>query len=152
MSVPDPGSERGEKRVLDGEATSLAQKKAASLQQAFENWIFKDPKRAADLVETYNALFNSTRPREYYGSHMIFPGIASDITLRPHQKNAIAHALYGGNALRKEAMARLKAGEKQGRQTFYFDRNRRNELRNAAKQAGQKPQEKQHSKDAPAVE
>lgn len=99
MSVPDPGSERGEKRVLDGEATSLAQKKAASLQQAFENWIFKDPKRAADLVETYNALFNSTRPREYDGSHMIFPGMASDITLRPHQKNAIAHALYGGNAL-----------------------------------------------------
>lgn len=56
------------------------------------------------------------------------------------------------DAVRKTTMARLKDGEKQGRQTFYFDRNRRNELRNAAKQAGQKPQEKQHSKDAPAVE
>ncbi len=99
MTVPDPGSERGEKRVIDGEATSLVQKKAAALQQAFENWIFKDPKRAADLVETYNEKFNSFRPREYDGSKMIFPGMASDIKLRDHQKNAIAHALYGGNAL-----------------------------------------------------
>lgn len=99
MTVPDPGSERGEKRVLDGEATSLAQKKAAALQQAFENWVFKDPERAADLVETYNDKFNSMRPREYDGSHLIFPGMAADIKLREHQRNAIAHALYGGNAL-----------------------------------------------------
>ena len=99
MTVPDPGSERGEKRVIDGEATSLAQKKAAALQQAFENWVFKDPERAADLVETYNDKFNSMRPREYDGSHLIFPGMAADINLREHQRNAIAHALYGGNAL-----------------------------------------------------
>lgn len=99
MSVPDPSSERGEKRVIDGDATSLAQKKAAALQQAFADWIFKDPERATELVDRYNELFNSTRPREYDGSHMIFPGMASDITLLPHQKNAVAHALYGGNAL-----------------------------------------------------
>ncbi len=99
MTVDDPGSERGVKRVLDGEATSRAQKKAAALQQAFENWVFKDPERAADLVETYNEKFNSTRPREYDGSHLIFPGMAADIKLREHQRNAIAHALYGGNAL-----------------------------------------------------
>ncbi len=98
-TVADPNAERGEKRVIDGEATSLVQKKAAALQQAFTEWIFRDPERAADLVERYNALFNSTRPREYDGSHMVFPGMASDITLLPHQKNAVAHALYGGNTL-----------------------------------------------------
>lgn len=99
MTVEDPTSVRGVKRVLDGEATTLAQKKAAALQRAFSEWIFRDPDRAAELVETYNRLFNSVRPREYDGSHLIFPNMSADITLLPHQKNAVAHALYGGNTL-----------------------------------------------------
>ncbi len=98
-TVEDPGSETGEKRVIDGEATALAQKKAAALQAAFADWIFRDPERAADLVERYNELFNGIRPRTFDGSHLVFHGMNSDVELRPHQKNAIARALFGGNAL-----------------------------------------------------
>ncbi|MCM1362018.1 MAG: DEAD/DEAH box helicase family protein, partial [Clostridiales bacterium] len=73
--------------------------KQKAIKQAFKEWIFKDPERREALVEKYNVLFNSNRPREYDGSHLTFPGMNPDIELREHQKNAIAHALYGGNTL-----------------------------------------------------
>jgi DNA methylase len=88
-----------EKRVLNKKETTLAQQKQESIKQVFQDWIFKDPNRRRDLVQTYNERFNSTRPREYDGSHINFAGISPEITLRTHQLNAIAHILYGGNTL-----------------------------------------------------
>lgn len=88
-----------EKNVLDDKATAAARQKQRAIKEAFKEWIFKDPERREFLVERYNVLFNSTKPREYDGSHLSFPGMNPDITLKPHQKNAIAHALYGGNTL-----------------------------------------------------
>lgn len=88
-----------EKRVVDYEATKLAQRKAEKIRETFKNWIFKDPDRRAELVEKYNRTYNSIRPREYDGSHLSFKGMNSEIILHAHQKNAIAHALYGGNTL-----------------------------------------------------
>ena len=89
----------GEKRVLDKKATILAQQKQEMLRTAFKEWIFKDMNRREALVKKYNELFNSVRPREYDGSHIRFVGMSPEISLMPHQKNAVAHILYGGNTL-----------------------------------------------------
>lgn len=88
-----------EKRILNKKETTLAQQKQEAIKQAFKDWIWKDPKRRQALVRVYNDRFNSTRLREYDGSHINFSGISPDITLRTHQLNAIAHILYGGNTL-----------------------------------------------------
>ena len=85
--------------VLNQKETDFAQEKQKELQECFKNWIFANPERREKIVEQYNVLFNSTRPREYDGSHLEFPGMNNEITLRPHQRNAVAHALYGGNTL-----------------------------------------------------
>ena len=87
------------KRVLNKRETMLAQQKQQSIKDAFANWIWQDPQRRIALVRQYNELFNSTRPREYDGSHIHFVGMNPEITLREHQRNAIAHVLYGGNTL-----------------------------------------------------
>ena len=92
-------SEGREKRVLNQKETTLAQQKQESIRDAFKDWIWKDPERRQALVQQYNELFNSTRPREYDGSHITFGGMSPEITLREHQQNAIAHILYGGNTL-----------------------------------------------------
>lgn len=88
-----------EKRIIDYKETKLAQNKAEKIRESFKNWIFRDPNRRAELVTKYNKIYNSIRPREYDGSHLTFPGMNTDISLHSHQKNAIAHALYGGNTL-----------------------------------------------------
>jgi len=88
-----------EKRVLNSKETTLAQQKQQAIKDAFRDWIWKDPDRRRELVQLYNERFNSTRPREYDGRHLIFPGMNPEITLREHQRNAIAHDLYGGNTL-----------------------------------------------------
>lgn len=88
-----------QKRVLNKKETTLAQQKQQAIKDAFQDWIWKDPKRRQELVAKYNKMFNSTRPREFDGSHIRFGGMNSDIKLREHQKNAIAHVLYGGNTL-----------------------------------------------------
>jgi N12 class adenine-specific DNA methylase/adenine-specific DNA methylase len=88
-----------EKRVLNMKQTILAQQKQTLLQEAFRDWLWKDPRRRDRLVTMFNERFNSTRPREYEGSHLTFPGMNPEITLRPHQTNAIARILYGGNTL-----------------------------------------------------
>ena len=88
-----------EKRVLNSKETTLAQQKQQAIKNAFRDWIWKDPDRRRELVQLYNERFNSTRPREYDGRHLIFPGMNPEITLREHQLNAIAHDLYGGNTL-----------------------------------------------------
>ena len=87
------------KRVLNKKETMLAQQKQQSIKDAFANWVWQDPQRRVSLVRQYNELFNSTRPREYDGSHIHFVGMNPEITLREHQRNAIAHVLYGGNTL-----------------------------------------------------
>ena len=88
-----------ERRVLNVKETTLAQQKQQVIKDAFRDWLWKDPKRRETLVAKYNELFNSTRPREYDGSHLTFPGINPEIELREHQRNAIARILYGGNTL-----------------------------------------------------
>ena len=87
------------KRVLNKRETMLAQQKQQVIKDAFANWAWQDPQRRIALVKQYNELFNSTRPREYDGSHIKFVGMNPEITLREHQRNAIAHVLYGGNTL-----------------------------------------------------
>ena len=92
--------ENGKKTaVLNHKETTAAQAKQEAIKQAFQDWIWKDPERRNRLVRYYNDTFNSVRPREYDGSHITFDGISPEITLRPHQVNAIAHILYGGNTL-----------------------------------------------------
>jgi N12 class adenine-specific DNA methylase len=86
-------------RVLDVEATQVVQQKANAIRREFKNWIFKDANRRRDIVDTYNRTFNCVHAREYDGSHLNFPGMNSNIQLHEHQKNAIAHAIYGGNTL-----------------------------------------------------
>ena len=88
-----------EKRVLNKKETTLASQKQEAIREAFKDWIFRNPERRAALTAKYNELFNSTRPREYDGSHLKFPGMTPDIELKPHQKNAVAHVLYGDNTL-----------------------------------------------------
>ena len=92
--------ENGNKKaVFNAKETTAAQAKQEAIKQAFQDWIWKDPERRNRLVRYYNDTFNSVRPREYDGSHITFGGISPEITLRPHQVNAIAHILYGGNTL-----------------------------------------------------
>ena len=88
-----------ERRVLNSKKTTLAQQKQQAIKDAFQEWIWRDPNRQQTLVQQYNERFNSIRPREYDGSHIRFSGMSPGITLREHQKNAIAHILYGGNTL-----------------------------------------------------
>ena len=92
--------ENGNKKaVFNAKETTAAQAKQEAIKQAFQDWIWEDPARRSRLVRYYNDTFNSVRPREYDGSHIVFGGISPEITLRPHQVNAIAHILYGGNTL-----------------------------------------------------
>ncbi|MDE7262222.1 MAG: DEAD/DEAH box helicase family protein, partial [Oscillospiraceae bacterium] len=95
-TIKEDGKER---RVLNHNATTLAQQKQQLIKDAFRDWIWKDPRRRQALEKQYNELFNSIRPREYDGRHIVFGGINPEITLREHQLNAIAHVLYGGNTL-----------------------------------------------------
>ena len=110
------------KRVLNKRETMLAQQKQQVIKDAFANWVWQDPQRRIALVKQYNELFNSTRPREYEGSHIKFVGMNPEITLREHQRNAIAHVLYGGNTLlahevgagksaTRSQLKRLRAGQ-----------------------------------------
>ena len=96
-TVEDPNGK--EKRVLNKKETTLAQQKQQAIKDAFQDWIWRDPERRERLCSRYNERFNATRPREYDGSHIHFVGMNPDIKLRPHQLNAIAHVLYGGNVL-----------------------------------------------------
>ena len=95
--VTDPDGK--ERRVLNQKETTLAQQKQQAIKAAFHEWIWKDPNRRETLVAQYNELFNATRPREYDGQHITFGGMTPDIQLREHQRNAVAHILYGGNTL-----------------------------------------------------
>ena len=88
-----------EKRVLNSKETTLAQQKQQAVKDAFRDWLWQDPTRRQELCARYNELFNATRPREYDGSHIRFSGMNPEITLRRHQRDAIAHILYGGNCL-----------------------------------------------------
>lgn len=88
-----------ERRILNSRETTLAQQKQRALKNAFREWIWKDPRRRQTLVKQYNEEMNSTRPREYDGAHIRFAGMTPEIFLRPHQQNAVAHVLYGGNTL-----------------------------------------------------
>ena len=100
VRIYDTTYENGiEKRVLNQKETTLAQQKQQAIKDAFQDWIWKDPTRRQTLVKQYNEKINSLRPREYDGSHIRFSGMNPEITLREHQKNAIAHILYGGNTL-----------------------------------------------------
>jgi N12 class adenine-specific DNA methylase len=96
-TVTDPDGK--ERRVLNSKETTLAQQKQQAIRDAFQEWIWRDPDRRAELVQRYNELFNSNRPREYDGSHITFSGMNPEIHLREHQLNAVAHILYGGNTL-----------------------------------------------------
>ncbi|MDE6455336.1 MAG: helicase, partial [Dysosmobacter sp.] len=87
------------KRILNPKHTAIAQQKAEAIDQAFKDWIFRDPERRADLCATYNRIFNSKRPREYNGDHITFAGMNPEYKLEPHQRNAVARMLYGGNSL-----------------------------------------------------
>lgn len=87
-----------EKRVLNQNETTLAQQKQQAIKDAFAGWVWKDPQRRTLLVKRYNELFNSTRPREYDGSHIHFVGMNPEINLREHQRNAVAYVLYRRNA------------------------------------------------------
>ena len=96
-TVTDPDGK--ERRVLNSKETTLAQQKQQAVKDAFHDWIWKDPERRQTLTKKYNELFNSSRPREYDGQHLVFPGMNPEIKLREHQLNAVAHQLYGGNTL-----------------------------------------------------
>ena len=96
-TVTDPDGK--ERRVLNSKETTLAQQKQQAIKDAFQDWIWKHPDRRQELVTKYNELFNSNRPREYDGSHIVFSGMNPEIKLREHQLNAVAHILYGGNTL-----------------------------------------------------
>ena len=96
-TLTDPDGK--ERRVLNSKETTLAQQKQQAIKDAFQDWIWRDPDRRQELVTKYNELFNSTRPREYDGSHIVFSGMNPEIKLREHQLNAVAHILYGGNTL-----------------------------------------------------
>ena len=96
-TVTDPDGK--ERRVLNSKETTLAQQKQQAIKDAFHDWIWRDPDRRRTLTKKYNELFNSSRPREYDGRHLVFPGMNPEIKLREHQLNAVAHQLYGGNTL-----------------------------------------------------
>lgn len=96
-TIEDPDGK--ERRVLNSKETTLAQQKQQAIKDAFRDWVWKDPERRRDLVQRYNELFNSNRPREYDGQHINFSGMNPEIVLRDHQRGAVAHILYGGNTL-----------------------------------------------------
>jgi N12 class adenine-specific DNA methylase len=99
------------KPVLNKKETAIAMEKQDAIKQAFKDWVWNDPERRNSLCEMYNEKFNSIRPREYDGSHIIFPNMNPEITLRPHQLNAVAHSLYGGNTLLAHAVGAGKTYE-----------------------------------------
>ena len=99
VEVPDGLGDTKEKRVVDIDATRVVQRKADDIRKAFKSWIFRDADRREAIVQRYNELFNSIRPREFDGSALAFPMMTTDIKLHDHQKNAIAHAMFGGNTL-----------------------------------------------------
>ena len=99
------------KAVLNKKETAIAQSKQELIKQGFQDWVWRDPERREKLVRLYNEKFNSIRPREYDGSHIVFSGINPEITLREHQKNAVAHILYGGNTLLAHAVGAGKTYE-----------------------------------------
>ena len=99
------------KAILNKKETAIAQSKQELIKQGFQDWVWRDPKRREKLVRLYNEKFNSIRPREYDGSHIVFSGINPEITLREHQKNAVAHILYGGNTLLAHAVGAGKTYE-----------------------------------------
>ena len=94
--------------MLNAKETTLAPKSSRPSGRAFKDWIWRDPERRQALVRQYNEEMNATRPREYDGSHIVFGGMNPAITLREHQKNAIAHVLYGGNTLLAMRSARAR--------------------------------------------
>ena len=96
-TIHDPDG--SDKRVLNVKETMLAQQKQEQIREAFKSWIWKDPERRADLCRKYNELYNAIRPRSYNGDHIRFSGMNPEISLRPHQRNAVARMLYGGNSL-----------------------------------------------------
>ena len=98
-TIPNPDDPSKDKKVMDIEATKLVKRKAEAIKKEFKDWIFKDPERRKMLVDLYNRQFNCVRPREYDGSHLQFHGMNAGIELHQHQRNAIAHAIYGGNTL-----------------------------------------------------
>ena len=97
-----------ERRVLNQKETTLAQQKQQAIKDAFRDWLWRDPERRHTLVRKYNDLFNSIRPREYDGRHIVFGGMNPEIKLREHQLNAVAHILYGGNTLLAHEVARAR--------------------------------------------
>ena len=97
------------KAVLNKKETAIAQSKQELIKQGFQDWIWSDPKRRERLCRLYNEKFNSTRPREYDGSHIVFSGMNPEIELRTHQRNAVAHILYGGNTLLAHAVGAGKS-------------------------------------------
>ena len=99
------------KAILNKKETAIAQSKQELIKQGFQDWVWRDPERREKLVRLYNEKFNSIRPREYDGSHIVFSGINPEITLREHQKNAVAHILYGGNTLMAHAVGAGKTYE-----------------------------------------
>lgn len=99
------------KSVLNKKETAIAQSKQEAIKQAFQEWIWKNPIRREKLCELYNEKFNSVRPREYDGSHIVFSGMNPEISLKPHQKNAVAHIIYGGNTLLAHAVGAGKTFE-----------------------------------------
>ena len=107
-TIEEDGKER---RVLNQKEPMLAQQKQQAIKDTFAGWVWQDPQRRNLLVKQYNELFNSTRPREYDGSHIIFYGMNPEIELREHQKNAAAHILYGGNTLLAHAVGAGKTFE-----------------------------------------
>lgn len=111
IMVPDGMGDVKEKRVVDVDATRVVQQKADRIKKEFKKWIFKDPERRKNIVNRYNELFNSIRPREYDGSNLSFPMMNTDIKLHDHQKNAIAHAMFGGNTLFAHAVGAGKTFE-----------------------------------------
>lgn len=98
-TVPDPHNPDNVTKVIDLEATKLVKQKAEAIRREFKDWIFKDPERRKTLVDLYNREFNCVRPRQYDGSGLQFHGMNASVELRQHQKNAVAHAIYGGNTL-----------------------------------------------------
>ena len=107
--MTDPNGK--ERRVLNSKETTLAQQKQQAIKDNFRDWIWKDPDRRRTLTEKYNEMFNSSRPREYDGRHLVFPGMNPEIKLREHQLNAVAHQLYGGNTLLAHVVGAGKAYE-----------------------------------------
>ena len=98
-------------RVLNAKETAIAQQKQEALKEAFQEWIFQDSKRRNQLCDTYNQIFNATRPREYNGQHIHFVGMNPEIQLEVHQRNAVARILYGGNSLLAHVMGAGKTYE-----------------------------------------